>query len=309
MTTVVVLPPIGFVAAELAGDQRHLAEGAVEQLLARVGAVLEHDVEHRDEGEHQREDAEERPVRHRRGQASAAVLAEALERGHREGDDAVALLERVEVAEQLLHPTSTRLVTPVTSPGARDARVVDLVDRLPDLSSQLRRQRRRWRRRSPRDHRPPRPPRRPRRRRRLAVADLSVAARRQRLRHQRLPRHRSGLRHARAVRRAVGRGARAGHEAGDGPRGEPHVRRAPVVRRVALERRQPQARLVLVAAGAAGHRGRRAGSRADQLAVVLLRVGVGARPGDGGVLPPPVLPEAARPQLGEPGRSARRSTR
>ena len=42
----------------------------------------------------------------------------------------------------------------------------------------------------PRHHRQPRLPRRPRRRRRLALAGLPVAARRQRLRHQRLPGHR-----------------------------------------------------------------------------------------------------------------------
>ena len=48
--------------------------------MSRV--VLEHDVEHRHERQQQREDAEERPVRDRRGQPAAAVLAEALE--HRE---------------------------------------------------------------------------------------------------------------------------------------------------------------------------------------------------------------------------------
>ena len=46
---------------------------------------------------------------------------------------------------------------------------------------------------------------------------------------------------------------------------------------------------------------RRAGRRADQLELVLLRLGVGARRGDGRVLPAPVLAQAARPQLGEPG--------
>ena len=53
----------------------------------------------------------------------------------------------------------------------------------------------------------------------------------------------------------------------------------------------------------------RARRRADQLGVVLLRPGLGARRGDRRVLPAPVLPQAARPQLGEPARSARRSTR
>src|SRR5215204_4263686 len=36
------------------------------------------------------------------------------------------------------------------------------------------------------------------------------------------------------------------HEARDGSRGQPHVRRASVVRRIALQPRQPEARLVLV---------------------------------------------------------------
>ena len=41
--------------------------------------------------------------------------------------------------------------------------------------------------------------------------------------------------------------------------------------------------------------------RADQLALVLLRPHVGARRGHRPVLPAPVLAQAARPQLGEPG--------
>ena len=76
-----------------------------------------------------------------------------------------------------------------------------------------------------------------------------VAAGRQRLRHQRLPGHRPGVRHARRLRRAARGGARPRHEAGHGPGRQPHLRRAPVVRRVAVEPRQPEARLVLVAPG------------------------------------------------------------
>ena len=49
-----------------------------------------------------------------------------------------------------------------------------------------------------------------------------------------------------------------------------------------------------------GMRGRRPGRRADQLAVVLLRPDVGVRRGQRRVLPAPVRPQAARPQLGEP---------
>ena len=106
------------------------------------------------------------------------------------------------------------------------------------------------------------------------------------------------VRHARAVRRADRGAARARHEARDGPRGQPHLRRAPVVRRVARRRRRRPS-----ATGTGGGRRGRAGRRrapTDQLAVVLLRLGVGARRGDGRVLPAPVQPQAARPQLGEP---------
>ena len=69
-------------------------------------------------------------------------------------------------------------------------------------------------------------------------------------------------------------------------------------------RDEPEARLVLVAPP-----GMTAPGPSDQLALVLLRPGVGARRGDRRVLPAPVLPQAARPQLGEPGGPARRSTR
>ena len=166
--------------------------------------------------------------------------------------------------------------------------------RLPDLAAQLRGRRRRRDRRPARDRRAPRPPRRAGRRRALALPHLPVAAGRRRLRHLRLPRHRPGVRDARGLRRAARGGARARHEADHGPRRQPHLRRAPVVRGVAREPRQPQARLVLVARAA------------EQLGVVLLRLGVGARPGDGRALPAPVLAQAARPQLGEPGGPRRR---
>ena len=108
----------------------------------------------------------------------------------------------------------------------RDPSLVEVRRRLPDLPAQLRRLRRRRHRRPRRHHRPARPPARPRRRRAVAVADLPLAAGRQRLRHQRLPGHRPGVRHARAVRRAARGRARAGHEAGDGPGRQPHLRRA-----------------------------------------------------------------------------------
>ena len=49
--------------------------------------------------------------------------------------------------------------------------------------------------------------------------------------------------------------------------------------------------------------------RAQQLDLRLLGLRVGARRGDGRALPAPVLAQAARPQLGEPGGPARPSTR
>ena len=71
---------------------------------------------------------------------------------------------------------------------------------------------------------------------------------------------------------------------------------------------RPQAGLVLVARPAARHGSRRARRRADQLGLVLLRLGLGVRRGQRRVLPAPVLPQAARPELGEPGGPRRPST-
>ena len=97
------------------------------------------------------------------------------------------------------------------------------------------------------------------------------------------------------------------HERGirrrDGPRGQSHQRRASVVRRVAIVEGLRPARLVLVAPGARGHGAGGTRRRADELGLSLLGPCVGARRGDGGVLPPPVQPQAARPQLGEPRRA------
>ena len=173
--------------------------------------------------------------------------------------------------------------------------------RLPDLPAQLRRRRRRRDRRPARHHRAPRPPRGARHRRGVAVADLPLAAGRQRLRHQRLPRHRPDVRHAGRPRRAARRAPRPGHQARDGPRRQPHVRRAPVVPRVPRRHHQPQAGLVLVAPAPRRAWPPAPGRRAEQLGVDLLRPGVGARPGDRRVLPAPVLPPPTRPELGAAG--------
>ena len=180
---------------------------------------------------------------------------------------------------------------------ARGRAVVEDGGRLPDLPALLRGLQRRRHRRPAGHHGPPRLPGPARRRRDLAVARLPLAAGRQRLRHRRLPGHRADVRHAGGLRRAARGGPRARHEARDGPRRQPHLRAARLVRRVALEPREPQARLVLVARAA------------QQLALVLLRLGLGARRGHRRALPAPVRALDARPQLGEPRRSARRSTR
>ena len=94
--------------------------------------------------------------------------------------------------------------------------------------------------------------------------------------------------------------ARPRHEAGHGPGGEPHLRRAPLVRRIPVQPRQPQAGLVLVARRPPGPHAGHAGRGADQLGVALLRpdldLGRAHRP----VLPAHLLPQAARPELGEP---------
>ena len=118
---------------------------------------------------------------------------------------------------------------------------------------------------------PGRPPRPARRGRRLALADLPLAAGRRRLRHQRLRERRPHLRHPGRPRRADRRAARPRDQAGHGPRGQPHQRRAPVVRRVPLRSAQREARLVLLAAAARGHgsrgsraRSRRTGSRSSR---------------------------------------------
>ncbi len=172
--------------------------------------------------------------------------------------------------------------------------------RLPDLPAQLRRLRRRRDRRPGRPRGPPRPPDRPRRGRALAVPGLPVAAGRRRLRHQRLPGHRAGVRHPGRLRPAARGRARARAEAGHGPGRQPHLGRAPVVRRLPFGEGRPEARLVLVAAAALRHGPGRTRRRADQLGLVLLRPGLDAGRGHRRVLPAPVQPQAARPQLGEP---------
>ena len=101
--------------------------------------------------------------------------------------------------------------------------------RVSDLPAQLRRRGRRRDGRPAGHHLAPGSPRRAGRRRHLAVADLPVPAGRQRLRHQRLPGHRSAVRLAGRLRRIAGRGPRTWHAPGHGPGGEPLLGRARVV--------------------------------------------------------------------------------
>ena len=101
--------------------------------------------------------------------------------------------------------------------------VVEDRGRLPGLPALVRGRRRRRDRRPGRARVAARLPRAARRRRDLAVAGLSLAAGRQRLRHLRLPGHRAGVRDAGGVRPPAGRDPRARDEAGDGPRRQPHL--------------------------------------------------------------------------------------
>ena len=116
MTTVVQLPAErGLRIGEFGADHRNLAERPVDEVLASLRVVLEHEVEHGDERQQQREDAEERPVRDRRGETPAAVFAEALEHGERQRQPVVAPLQVVEVREKAVHGSGRGRATRVPS--------------------------------------------------------------------------------------------------------------------------------------------------------------------------------------------------
>ena len=137
---------------------------------------------------------------------------------------------------------------------------------LSDLSAQLCRRQRRRHRRLPGDDRQAGLPARPRRRCDLAVAALSVAIPRLRLRHLRLHGRRPRVRLARRLHSAFSRGARPRHARRARSRAQPHVRSASLVSQVALEPRQPETRLVRLA--------RRQGRRpSQQLGLDLRRLG------------------------------------
>ena len=130
------------------------------------------------------------------------------------------------------------------------------------------------------------------RRRALAVADPPEPRRGRRLRRRRPPRRRRVLRRPARARPPAGRRARARAARAAGLGAQPHQRRPPVVRLVPPRPGRPARRLVLV--------GRRAG---EQLAQRVRRSGVDVRRGARPVLPAPVHPGPARPELEPAGRA------
>ena len=172
---------------------------------------------------------------------------------------------------------------------------------LPDLSPQLRRRQRRRHRRPDRPARAARPPGRARRRRAVALAVLPLAHGRRRLRRRRPVRRRPDLRHARRLRRAARGGARARHPGHRRHRPEPLLQRAPVVpgRRWPATPDSPERAAVRLPSRP--RRRRRASRRTT------------GRRSFGGpawhaaarrrVVPAPVRPRAARPELGRTRRS------
>ena len=129
----------------------------------------------------------------------------------------------------------------------------------------------------------------------LAVADLSVADGGFRLRHLRLHRYRSAVRHHGGFRRAGG--GRARQRPQDHPRSgaEPHLRPASLVHRVAQRARKSEARLVHLARSAAGRRA------AQQLAVGIRRQRLAVRRGHRAVLLSRLPRRAAGPELAQSG--------
>ena len=184
-------------------------------------------------------------------------------------------------------------------------RLVAARRRLPGLSALVRGRQRRRRRRPARPDRQARLSQRrdravARHRRDLAVADPPVARLRRRLRRRRLRRDRPGLRDPRRLRSARGRGASPGHPDHARPGDEPHQLGPSLVRGVAARPVRPVRRLVSVARRRA--RPVRARREAEQLDVVLRRVGVDVGRGPRPVLHAHVPARAARRELAQPGR-------
>ena len=166
----------------------------------------------------------------------------------------------------------------------------------------LRRQRRRLRR-FPRAHREARLPPVARDRLHLAAAVLRLAAARRRLRHLRLLRRASRLRHGRGRQAADRRGPRPADPRDRRPRHEPHLERPPVVPGVALEPGLAQARLVRVV----GRPTTATRTRGSSSPTPRRRTGPGTRspaPTTGTASSPPARPQLRQP--GGPGGDARR---
>ena len=171
---------------------------------------------------------------------------------------------------------------------------------LPGVSAQLRGFQRRRRRRPARHHRASGSRRLARRRCDLAVAVLHLADEGLRLRHRRLPRRRSALRHARGLRPADRARARAGSARSSSTR---CTRTPPISTRGSSESRasrdNPRADWYVWADA------RPDGSPPCELAIRVRRAGVGmgcaARP----VLPAQLPDRAAGSQRAQPGRAGR----
>ena len=183
---------------------------------------------------------------------------------------------------------------PARTIGRHGFPVVAIGRLLPDLPPLVRQWYRRTDGRPRRGRAAPRPPRLARRRRPVAVAVLSVAAGRLRLRRRRLLRRRPGLRRSRGLRPAPGRLPRARAAPARRLRAEPHLRPAPLVPCRPVEPRRSEARLVRLARRRPRHAAQQLGRRLHQRA----RVDVGRR--HVAVVPPPVPARPARPELGQP---------
>ena len=187
------------------------------------------------------------------------------------------------------------------------SRVVAGRRRVPDLPPQLRRFRRRWHRgpaRHPGSCRPPR----------ATSVWMSSGSRRSTrhrgmttgIRHQRLPVDRPSFGDPRGLRSRSRGAAPPRDQTRHGPGGQPHLRRAPVVRRVGLPGpRQPDA------TGTGGVRlatgfGRRIGAEPTNWEWFFSGSAWALDAAVGRVLPASLLPQTARPQLGEPGGAGRR---
>ncbi len=136
----------------------------------------------------------------------------------------------------------------------------------------------------------------------LAPAVLPFAAARRRLRHRRLPRGPSQLRHAEAVPPVRPRGAPAGHPGRDRAGDQPHLRPAPVVPgRPAGARR---ARRSATSTSGATPTPSTPSARIIFTDTRDLELDLG--PGREGLLLAPVLPPPARPELRQPAGPPRR---